>query len=47
MRIAVIASAYVGLVSACFAEIGHDVISVDDDGVKNGATHPEPVSMLH
>jgi len=32
MRIAVIGSGYVGLVSAaCFAEIGHDVISVDND----------------
>jgi UDPglucose 6-dehydrogenase len=35
MRIAVIGSGYVGLVSAaCFAEIGHDVISVDNDNVK-------------
>ncbi len=32
MRIAVIGSGYVGLVSAaCFAEIGHEVISVDND----------------
>src|SRR5215813_2072239 len=32
MRIAVIGSGYVGLVSAaCFTEIGHDVISVDND----------------
>ena len=32
MRIAVIGTGYVGLVSAaCFAEIGHDVISVDND----------------
>jgi UDPglucose 6-dehydrogenase len=32
MRIGVIGSGYVGLVSAaCFAEIGHDVISVDND----------------
>jgi UDPglucose 6-dehydrogenase len=32
MRIAVIGSGYVGLVSAaCFAEIGHDVVSVDND----------------
>src|SRR6185437_13973 len=35
MQIAVIGSGYVGLVSAaCFAEIGHEVISVDNDGAK-------------
>ena len=35
MRISVIGSGYVGLVSAaCFAEIGHDVISVDNDSEK-------------
>lgn len=38
MRITVIGSGYVGLVSAaCFAEIGHDVISVDNDGAKIAA----------
>src|SRR5258708_32881839 len=38
MRIAVIGSAYVGLVSAaCFAEIGHNVISVDNDSAKIAA----------
>jgi len=38
MRIAVIGSGYVGLVSAaCFAEIGHDVISVDNDANKISA----------
>ncbi len=32
MRIAVVGSGYVGLVSAvCLAEIGHEVISVDSD----------------
>jgi UDPglucose 6-dehydrogenase len=35
MRIAVIGSGYVGLVSAaCFAEIGHDVITVDNNATK-------------
>jgi UDPglucose 6-dehydrogenase len=35
MRIAVIGSGYVGLVSAvCFAELGHDVLSVDNDHAK-------------
>lgn len=38
MRIGVIGSGYVGLVSAaCFAEIGHDVISVDNDSAKIAA----------
>ena len=38
MRIAVVGSGYVGLVSAaCFAEIGHDVISVDNDERKIAA----------
>ena len=38
MKIAVIGSGYVGLVSAaCFAEIGHDVISVDNDSAKIAA----------
>lgn len=35
MRIAVVGSGYVGLVAgACFAEIGHDVVLVDNDEVK-------------
>ena len=43
MRIAVIGSGYVGLVSAaCFAEIGHDVISVDNDAAKIDALRALP-----
>jgi UDPglucose 6-dehydrogenase len=38
MRIALIGSGYVGLVSAaCFAELGHEVISVDNDAAKIAA----------
>ena len=38
MRIAVIGSGYVGLVAAaCFAEIGHDVVCVDNDREKLAA----------
>ncbi len=47
MRIAVVGSGYVGLVSAvCLAEIGHDVISVDSDAREDcrpetgRSTHP-------
>src|SRR5690348_6048548 len=37
MRIAMIGSGYVGLVSgACFAHFGHDVVCVDKDGGKIG-----------
>ncbi|HLK34078.1 MAG TPA: UDP-glucose/GDP-mannose dehydrogenase family protein [Terriglobales bacterium] len=38
MRIAVVGSGYVGLVAgACFAELGHDVVLVDNDAAKLGA----------
>src|SRR5712692_2599560 len=38
MRIAVVGSGYVGLVAgACFADLGHDVISVDNDQEKLAA----------
>ena len=38
MNIAVVGSGYVGLVaSACFAELGHDVICVDNDPEKLAA----------
>jgi UDPglucose 6-dehydrogenase len=40
MRVAVIGSGYVGLVAgACFAEIGHQVILVDNDPAKLAALH--------
>ena len=38
MRIAVVGSGYVGLVAgACFADLGHDVILVDNDQRKLAA----------
>ena len=38
MRIAVVGSGYVGLVAgACFADMGHDVILVDNDQPKLAA----------
>ncbi len=38
IRIAVVGSGYVGLVAAvCFAEIGHDVVCVDNDERKVAA----------
>jgi UDPglucose 6-dehydrogenase len=40
MRIAVVGSGYVGLVAgACFADLGHDVILVDNDQKKLAALH--------
>jgi UDPglucose 6-dehydrogenase len=40
MRIAVVGSGYVGLVAgACFAELGHDVLLVDNDESKLDALH--------
>ena len=37
MRIAVVGSGYVGLVAgACFADLGHEVILVDNDQAKAG-----------
>jgi UDPglucose 6-dehydrogenase len=39
MRIAVVGSGYVGLVAgACFADLGHDVILVDNDERKLSAS---------
>ena len=38
MRVAVVGSGYVGLVAgACFADLGHDVIVVDNDQAKLAA----------
>ena len=38
MRIAVVGSGYVGLVAgACFADLGHEVVLVDNDGQKVAA----------
>ncbi len=40
MRVAVVGSGYVGLVAgACFADLGHDVILVDNDQQKLAALH--------
>ena len=47
MRIAVVGSGYVGLVAgACFADLGHDVVLVDNDerklsALKNGQVPTE------
>jgi UDPglucose 6-dehydrogenase len=39
MRIAVVGSGYVGLVTgACFADLGHEVVLVDNDEKKTGGT---------
>ena len=38
MRTAIVGSGYVGLVTgACFAELGHDVVIVDNDRHAKGA----------
>ena len=38
MQIAIVGSGYVGLVAgACFADLGHDVIVVDNDQAKLAA----------
>ena len=50
MRITVIGSGYVGLVAgACFAEIGHDVVLVDNDIQKCSALIAGecPIHELH
>lgn len=50
MRIAVVGSGYVGLVSAaCFAEMGHHVVSVDNDSKKISALQrgEVPIHELH
>ncbi|HEY4170592.1 MAG TPA: 2-dehydropantoate 2-reductase N-terminal domain-containing protein, partial [Reyranella sp.] len=40
MRIAMIGSGYVGLVSgACFAQFGHDVVCIDKDSEKIARLH--------
>ena len=46
MQIAVVGSGYVGLVAgACLAELGHDVVLVDNDAQKlAAATQPAPKS---
>src|SRR6201988_1027030 len=46
MRIAVVGSGYVGLVAgACFADLGHDVILVDNDQPKLAALTNCPVPI--
>lgn len=46
MRIAVVGSGYVGLVAgACFADLGHDVILVDNDQKKLAALHTGDVPI--
>ncbi len=43
MRIAVVGSGYVGLVTgACFAELGHEVVLVDNDEKKIAARSANP-----
>ncbi len=46
MRLAVIGSGYVGLVAgACFAELGHDVVLVDNDPIKLAALNRGEVPL--
>ena len=47
MRIAMIGSGYVGLVSGvCFADFGHDVVCVDTDGAKIAALEAAGVELV-
>src|SRR5215475_8892634 len=46
MRVAMIGSGYVGLVSgACFADFGHDVTCVDNDAAKVAALTREEIPI--
>lgn len=46
MRVAIVGSGYVGLVAgACFADLGHDVILVDNDQQKLAALNSGEVPI--